>query len=111
MAVCIFDQLLVQSFKPAPFTDEPDNFMSNFEPQDSVKSMTTVMDELETSGVEEGGSLLRHYLLTGLADVKTGLYSKFHENAIYKFGYGHRIAVRMAYMYVILIMPPSSCLN
>ena len=85
-ACSIFDQLLVQSFKPAPFTDEPDNFMSNFEPQDSVKSMTTVMPELKMSGVEEGGSLLLHYLHAGLADVKTGL-------AIYRFGYEHRIAI------------------
>jgi hypothetical protein len=37
-------------------------------------------------------------LLLGIAEKKIGLYSKFHDLAVYEHGYASPIAIRLAFM-------------
>ncbi|KAI0341433.1 hypothetical protein BDW22DRAFT_303425 [Trametopsis cervina] len=83
-AVCVFDPALVGAFKPSRMVREPHGLMDNFEPLDKVPTIASV-------------------LLTGLAETRMGLYSMFHENAIYEFGYGHPKTVRNAFMFTTIL--------
>jgi RNA-dependent RNA polymerase len=40
--------------------------------------------------------------LLGLNDSKVGLYSSFHDYAVWRYGLDHPESVRMAYMYVTI---------
>ena len=67
--------------------------MDDFEPKSSIPLVKTVKHEMEKP------SRLAHHLLIGLADHKIGLYSRMHENAVYRFGYADPRVTRLAHKY------------
>ena len=98
VAVCIFDQNIVQAFRPPPITDEPAGFQTAyFEPMDKVPTVESVMKEMAAYPSEADDRLRRH-LLIGLNESKVGKYSMYHENAIYTLGYNDPVTIRLAYM-------------
>lgn len=104
-AVCIWDRELVDSFQQPAMVREPDDLMENFEPLGSVPTVGRVLEDMHRS--DDADLMLRGHLLTGFSDSKTGLYSMFHENTIWKYGYDHSNTIRNAFMSVKL--PLSAC--
>jgi hypothetical protein len=47
---------------------------------------------------KEAQTAFQKVLLLGLAETKIGLYSKFHDLAVYERGYASTTAIRLAYM-------------
>jgi RNA-dependent RNA polymerase len=47
---------------------------------------------------KEAQTEFQKVLLLGLAETKVGLYSKFHDLAVYERGYASAAAIRLAYM-------------
>ncbi|KAJ7144770.1 RNA dependent RNA polymerase-domain-containing protein [Mycena crocata] len=86
----------VERFRNQPFTPPPADFMENFERQ-----VTTVEDmeiELSFMPAEEAQRSFQEHLLEGLRDTQVGLYSFFHDNAIWRHGYSHPNSILMAYI-------------
>jgi RNA-dependent RNA polymerase len=91
-----WSKLLLEHFKNSAFSEPPaDLFTRNFhrEVETVVKFSQRVSSQPSTPHRD-----LQKVLLLGLADTKVGLYSIFHDNAVYKLGYASEEAVRMAYM-------------
>ncbi|KAF8215655.1 RNA dependent RNA polymerase-domain-containing protein [Mycena galopus ATCC 62051] len=79
-----------------PLTPAPESLMSKFEQE--VKTVEQVGRELEGLSPEDSQRTFQEYLLKGLRDSKVGLYSYFHDYAIWRYGYGHANAILMAYI-------------
>ena len=92
----------MESFVQPPMVREPDGLMDNFEPLDAVPSVKSVTELMEKDTDSE--MVLRKHLLTGLSDSRTGLYSMFHENTIWQYGYNHPNTIRNAFMSVSLFV-------
>jgi RNA-dependent RNA polymerase len=100
--VCIFDPAIVEAFKQPEMVREPPDLMNNFEPLDVVPTVGAVLQQMKQDDWERD-IILRKHLLTGLAERRTGLYSKFHNNTIYQLGYDHPTTIRNAFMSVFLL--------
>ncbi|KAJ7074147.1 RNA dependent RNA polymerase-domain-containing protein [Mycena amicta] len=87
----------VDHFQNKPFTPAPDGFIDEYFERD-VKTVKTLMDELASKSQEEAQQALQEHLVMGLVDSKVGMYSNFHDEAIYEFGYDHPNSILMAYM-------------
>ena len=72
----------------------------NFE--EHIESVNNFNDRLSKMNPDDADKELFQVLLQGLSESLVGLYSNFHEVAIYKHGYDHEIAVLLAYMFVLL---------
>ena len=96
-AVCIFDEKLVTPFRQPATVTEPPGLMSNFEPLEQVPTVASIMKQMEEAPTQQM-QVLHEHLLGGLAESQTGLYSKFHDNAVYSLGYNHPTTVRNAFM-------------
>ncbi|KAJ7135312.1 RNA dependent RNA polymerase-domain-containing protein [Mycena filopes] len=94
--VFIWLQEFLENFKNQPFTPPPPDFMDNFEQE--VKTVEEVGVELALQSPEAGQREFQVHLLMGLCDSQVGLYSYFHENAIWKHGYDHPNSILMAYI-------------
>ncbi|KAI0088874.1 RNA dependent RNA polymerase-domain-containing protein [Irpex rosettiformis] len=100
-AVCIWDNDLVSSFAQPEMVREPDGLLDNFM---SLREVATVGAVLEEMGKNPNPELvLRNHLLTGLSDSRTGLYSMFHENTIWQYGYNHPNTIRNAFMFTTIL--------
>ena len=99
-ACLTYEPTIVEAFTQPVFTDQPPNFKNDFVPQDLAKTMTAVTEELEdtTDNDIAAEHLLRDVLLAGLVDIPVGLFSVYHENAVWLKGYGDPDAVRVAYL-------------
>lgn len=75
----------------------PEDFMqANFKAEDDILTVATLHDEVAAS--EQKSDTLQRHLLAGLTQSKVGIYSGFHEVAMYQHGYGDPRTVRMAHM-------------
>jgi len=91
-----WSQILLEHFRNSAFSEPPADLLTrNFlrEVETVVKFSQRVSLQPSTSQRE-----FQKVLLLGLTDAKVGLYSGFHDNAVYQFGYASKEAVRMAYM-------------
>ena len=102
---------VVEPFTNAPlhYADQPAEVTESFS-----KDIITVRRFLEDFEIEFPHNLtpqmerdehfirkLQHFLLSGLTNTTAvGIYNGYLLNAIYKFGYFHPEATRLAYMYV-----------
>ncbi|THH01293.1 hypothetical protein EW026_g1385 [Hermanssonia centrifuga] len=103
VAVCVWDQTLVQSFVQPPITEEPPSFLDrNFEPMEKVLQVAAVLQTIKDLDPMEADVSLRSQLLIGLSDTKVGIYSLYHEKSIYTLGYDHDSSIRTAFMQVVL---------
>ncbi|KAF7340978.1 RNA-dependent RNA polymerase [Mycena sanguinolenta] len=84
-----------------PLTTAPKDLMDNFHQE--VKTVVQVGHELRGLSPEDSQLAFQEYLLKGLRDSQVGLYSYFHENAIWRHGYGHVESIKMAYIGNILL--------
>ncbi|EDR15354.1 uncharacterized protein LACBIDRAFT_301565 [Laccaria bicolor S238N-H82] len=98
----IKDKLIVDSFKNQPLTVIPSGLMeSDFEREvESVPDFCCRALSLEEAASHKA---FQEVLLLNLNVSQVGLYSTFHENAIWKYGYSHPETVRLAYIFCILL--------
>ena len=95
-ATLFMDPRLTGNFKRPAFVQEPAKFLErNFEKM--VESVPGFLRRL--SQKSENRILETHkVILRGLYDTKVGLYSHFHDLAVYIHGYNHFKTQRLAYM-------------
>ena len=96
MAMITWEPSLVEPFKNAPLVEPaPDFIEKNFD-----SSAVTVQDFLARMQSDRSalGTVLLETLLSGMRDRRVGLYARFHDLAIWKFGYGHPATERLAHM-------------
>ncbi|KAH8094650.1 RNA dependent RNA polymerase-domain-containing protein [Cristinia sonorae] len=109
VAVCIYDQMLVQPFRTPPTSKEPPNFLETyFKPVSSIQTVDNLWKEMQR--VDEGLSpgerqriLQRVLLKSTTANYEIGKYSKCHENAAYSLGYDHQDTIRLAFMFTTVL--------
>ncbi|KAL4070381.1 RNA dependent RNA polymerase-domain-containing protein [Scleroderma citrinum] len=95
--VVTWNKDLVDNFRNADRIEEPPNLKEAFEREvEHVKDFDHRISALPS---KEAQQALQKTLLLGLAETRVGLYSKFHDLAVYKKGYGDPEAVRLAYMF------------
>jgi RNA-dependent RNA polymerase len=76
----------------------PSTIVENyFEPETAIELVSSVHDEIESSP-DLAQNSLQSRLLCGIAENNVGVYSKFHENAVYALGYDHDETLRLAHM-------------
>ncbi|CAK5280827.1 unnamed protein product [Mycena citricolor] len=89
-------QSLLDHFRNSPLAAAPPDLDDCFER--NVKSVTALETELAFMDPVAAQREFQRHLLTGLKATQVGLYSFFHENAIYKHGYDHPEAILMAHI-------------
>lgn len=88
---------LVEQFKSSSLCTSPD--VSNFFERE-VEYVRDFDDRVSVLESKVAQQALQKVLLLGLAETKVGLYSKFHDAAVYEYGYGSPNAIKLAYMLV-----------
>ncbi|EKM56512.1 uncharacterized protein PHACADRAFT_118286 [Phanerochaete carnosa HHB-10118-sp] len=87
VATCIFDPQIVGDFRQPVFTAEPPNFLEKyFESQDKIPTVASVV-RMMSDRPADASRILRRHLLIGLTESKTGKYSWYNENAMYRYGF------------------------
>lgn len=89
---------LVEQFKGSPLCTAPANLSTFFERE--VECVTDFDDRVSLLKPKEAQQALQKVLLLGLAETRVGLYSKYHDAAVYESGYGSQKAIHLAYMLV-----------
>ncbi|KAG1886291.1 RNA dependent RNA polymerase-domain-containing protein [Suillus subluteus] len=93
----VWSKRLVENFNTAPLCTAPAGLSDDFEREvEHVKDFDRRVLELPK---KEARIALQKVLLLGLAETKVGLYSKFHDLAVYERGYASAAAIRLAYMF------------
>ncbi|KAH7911585.1 RNA dependent RNA polymerase-domain-containing protein [Hygrophoropsis aurantiaca] len=88
---------IVKHFKNSSFSEAPGDISEAFERQvEQVKDFDKRVSILPNERAQEE---FQKVLLLGLAETKVGLYSNFHDIAVYEHGYSSAIAIRLAYMF------------
>jgi len=90
---------LVDPFKNKSLSLPPPNFeQDNFERL--IERVPNFMGRILGLSVEERQLEFQRASLSGLAQFNVGMYSVFHDTAVWHDGYASRKAIRLAYMYV-----------
>ncbi|OCH92984.1 hypothetical protein OBBRIDRAFT_863326 [Obba rivulosa] len=104
VCVCIWDQELVSRFQHPPTREPSGDFLAdNFESQESIDKVHSLDSRIRGLGPRDAQVELQKTLLAGLNDLGVGQYSKFHENAVYAFGYDHPTTRRLAFMFTTIL--------
>ena len=100
-AVCIWDPALVKPFGNAKLVIVPPDFKKdNFQPEGEIVMVEQLEELMLASKKAERSTILQRHLVSGVSVSRTGLYSMFHDIAMYKYGYDHENTLRIALMYV-----------
>ncbi|EKM61658.1 uncharacterized protein PHACADRAFT_135496 [Phanerochaete carnosa HHB-10118-sp] len=106
-AVCIWDPALVKPFTNAELVTVPDGFKEeNFEPEDEIVAVQTLWEDIDParrSDAQERSVILQRHLVSGVSASRTGLYSKYHDLAMFMFGYAHEQTQRIALMFNFIL--------
>ncbi|KAH9948208.1 RNA dependent RNA polymerase-domain-containing protein [Amylocystis lapponica] len=99
VCVCIYEAAIVDAFTNARLClPEPADFDKvNFE--GSVERVEELYTRMNSMSPAHAQSELQRTLVSGLSDAGVGLYSKFHENTAYAFGYDDPRTLRHAFMF------------
>lgn len=89
---------LVEQFRGSHLCTAPTNLSDFFEREvEHVRDFDKRASKLEPKLAQQA---FQKVLLLGLAETRVGLYSTFHDAAVYEFGYGSQKAIHLAYMSV-----------
>ena len=94
--VVTWNKDLVGNFRTSGHNEEPPTLKEAFERE--VEHVKDFDSRISVLPGKEAQQALQKMLLLGLAETRVGLYSKFHDLAVYKQGYANSAAVRLAYM-------------
>ncbi|KAG1747654.1 RNA dependent RNA polymerase-domain-containing protein [Suillus lakei] len=93
----VWSKRLVENFNTAPLCAAPAGLSDDSEREvEHVKDFDRRVSKLSA---KEAQTAFQKVLLLGLAETKIGLYSKFHDLAVYERGYASAAAIRLAYMF------------
>lgn len=93
----IREDCLVKPFKNKPFIPEPETLQQDcFDV--NAQRLDGFIEETTFLSTNDSQWKFQHTLLSGLNDKKVGLYSGYHEYAMFKYGYDHQNTIQMAYM-------------
>lgn len=96
-AMLFWAKLLVEPFQTATFSAPPKNLLvDNFDRE--IETVANFCQRASSMSSGQSSSEFLGVLLLSLKDKKVGLYSRFHDYAVYKYGYGHDFTIRLAYM-------------
>ncbi|KAF4572819.1 hypothetical protein EYR36_007329 [Pleurotus pulmonarius] len=96
--VIIWDPDIVGPFRNHEVVNEPNGFLADhFEKQ--VERVPEFCSRLHALPKTEAQCCIFDILLLNVCDSKVGLYSKFHDCAVWQYGLDHPKAVLMAYMF------------
>ncbi|KAI5121840.1 hypothetical protein M0805_003273 [Coniferiporia weirii] len=93
----IAEPLIVNGFTNSRVVDAPEDLRDRFERE--IEKVSSFLSRVKDMPVLAKERELYKKLLLGLSDSKVGLYSMFHDNAVYYLGYDSPEAVRLAYMF------------
>ena len=93
----IWDPEITKHFKNQPFTSPPRDFMERNFDRDVVW-VGQFCGKMLQMNQKDASEAFQSVLLANLSQNKVGLYSKMHDNAVIKYGYGNHEAIRLAYM-------------
>ncbi|KAG1760381.1 RNA dependent RNA polymerase-domain-containing protein [Suillus occidentalis] len=93
----VWSKNLVENFNTAPLCETPVNLRNDFERE--VEHLLYFDQRVSKLSDKEAQTAFQKVLLLGLAETKRGLYSGFHDAAVYRDGYDSAAAVRLAYMF------------
>lgn len=88
---------LVDNFKTSSRCEEPKGVREAFERE--VEHVKDFDKRISGLSLKEAQQALQKVLLLGLAETKVGLYSKFHDLAVYTKGYASQEAIKLAFMF------------
>jgi len=94
--VLVWSKSLVENFSTAPLCEAPVDLRNDFEQE--VEHLLDFDRRVSKLSDKEAQTAFQKVLLLGLAETKRGLYSSFHDAAVYQRGYDSTTAVRLAYM-------------
>ncbi|KAF7347182.1 RNA-dependent RNA polymerase [Mycena venus] len=101
-AIIIRDPTIVGPFQNRSFVPPPANFLSdNFERQ--VQTVTDFGNTLEKMSLAQAQQTFQKEVLVGLRDDKIGVYSLFHDAAVYEWGLDDARTRRIAHMTTTLL--------
>lgn len=93
---------LVEQFKGYPLCSAPADLSSFFEREvEYVRDFDKRAIKLAPKQAQQA---FQNVLLLGLAETRVGLYSKFHDAAVYEYGYESQKAIHLAYMSVLFFL-------
>ncbi|KAG9313859.1 RNA dependent RNA polymerase-domain-containing protein [Chiua virens] len=88
---------LVDQFRGSSLCTAPTDLSDFFEREvEHVRDFDRRVSKLEQKLAQQA---VQKVLLLGLAETRVGLYSKFHDTAVYEFGYADSKAIHLAYMF------------
>ncbi|KAG1840300.1 RNA dependent RNA polymerase-domain-containing protein [Suillus subalutaceus] len=93
----VWSKRLVETFNTAPLCTAPASLSDDFERE--VEHVEDFDGRVSKLSAKEAQTAFQKVLLLGLAETKVGLYSKFHDLAVYERGYASAAATRLAYMF------------
>ncbi|KAG0706616.1 RNA dependent RNA polymerase-domain-containing protein [Suillus ampliporus] len=93
----VWSKRLVENFNTTPLCEAPVNLSNEFERE--VEHVVDFDKRVSKLSAKEAQTAFQKVLLLGLAETKVGLYSKFHDLAVYERGYASAAAIRLAYMF------------
>ncbi|KAG6380657.1 RNA dependent RNA polymerase-domain-containing protein [Boletus reticuloceps] len=88
---------LVEQFRGSPLCTAPSNLSDSFERR--VEHVTNFDRRITDLGPKPAQQEFQRILLLGLEETRVGLYSLFHDAAVYEYGYGNPRAIHLAYMF------------
>lgn len=103
--VCIYDSDLVEAFtSSSACLPEYEFVQENFVPVNEHSTVAALNQRRSTLSPQKAISELEKALASSTVfdSIKVGMYSKFHENAVYRHGLDDPKTLRLAHMYVIL---------
>lgn len=92
----VWSKRLVENFDTTPLCMAPAGLSDNFELE--IEQVEEFIERIFNLSPKEAQTAFQKALLLGLADTKIGLYSKFHDLAVYERDYASAAAIRLAYM-------------
>ncbi|KAG2141030.1 RNA dependent RNA polymerase-domain-containing protein [Suillus clintonianus] len=93
----VWSKRLVENFHTTPLCTAPAGLSNDFERE--VEHVVDFDRRVSKLSAKEAQTAFQKVLLLGLAETKIGLYSKFHDLAVYERGYASAAAIRLAYMF------------
>ncbi|KAI5998175.1 RNA dependent RNA polymerase-domain-containing protein [Pisolithus albus] len=88
---------LVDNFKNFSRCEEPKGIREAFERE--VEHVRDFDRRISNLSLKEAQQALQKVLILGLAETRVGLYSTYHDLAVYKKGYNSKEAIQLAYMF------------
>ncbi|OAX39662.1 hypothetical protein K503DRAFT_716030 [Rhizopogon vinicolor AM-OR11-026] len=95
--VLVWSKRIVETFRTAPLCEAPSSLSDNFERE--VEHIVDFDQRVSRLSAKEAQIAFQKVLLLGLAEKNVGLYSSFHDLAVYECGYASPKAIRLAYMF------------